>query len=765
MRPTSMFSKLRGRRSMLVMAAGAAILFGACDWPSEAAESAPAMPPAPPPPPAKPVVLPAVPTRDQIVFTAGPVEGLNSETEVYSMYSNGTGVRQVTDDDVVDYWARWSPDGKQFVYDCGLRVCTISADGGNKKVVSGGFSREMYPDWSPNGRFVVWGADEPTGGSNLYRTELATGTTVAITAGNAEKWSPTWCKDGLIWTSSFNGPSGPDQELFLFDAAAGTISQLTNMRTLPSEAEWSPDCKKVAFTAQDSAAGNFQNQIHILDMATRRTTRLTSSDLDHSHPTWSPDMSHLAFSGSPTFNGPGDIYTVSVSNPANEVNLTNSPKVDDVAPDWGAPQPNLYFERQDVNAGETQGSGSLVVKLSAPSSQTVTAVVTSSGGNATAGSDYNAVSQTLTFAPGETSKSVTLGIIDDSLFDPSESFNVVLSTVTNATLHDEDKQARVVIEDNDSPPPSSGGGGGSSGPPPPPPPPPPPGGGHIVNGRIVYSADGDLFTADPDGTDVVRLTYDGFSRYETDPAWSPDGTKIVFSTYGPNYSSGDYNLHLFVRNADGSGEVQITNDPHSDYGAAWSPDGTAIAFTRDMSSASRGFDIYVMQVDPNGVPTGQPVGVVETQYSERTPSWDPTSTHLAFEQQVTDYEIWIVEVATKAATRLTDNTWNDAYPDWAPDGSMIAFSADEHGDFDLRLLSPNGSGTITDLLTGPEEEMEPSWSPDSDRIAFVRRSISGGAHQTDIFTVAVDGTDVQPVTSDPSIREVGPDWGTAPIVP
>jgi hypothetical protein len=69
-------------------------------------------------------------------------------------------------------------------------------------------------------------------------------------------------------------------------------------------------------------------------------------------------------------------------------------------------------------------------------------------GSATSGSDYNAASGTLTFAPGETAKSFNIVIIDDNVKEPNETFNIVLSNVSSATLGSP-AGATVTILDND----------------------------------------------------------------------------------------------------------------------------------------------------------------------------------------------------------------------------------------------------------------------------------------------------------------------------
>jgi len=80
-------------------------------------------------------------------------------------------------------------------------------------------------------------------------------------------------------------------------------------------------------------------------------------------------------------------------------------------------------------------AASFIVTLSTASTETTTvAYATASYGSATAGSDYQATSGTLTFAPGETSKTITVLVQGDRLPEDNEIFYVNLSSPTNATI-------------------------------------------------------------------------------------------------------------------------------------------------------------------------------------------------------------------------------------------------------------------------------------------------------------------------------------------
>ncbi len=98
------------------------------------------------------------------------------------------------------------------------------------------------------------------------------------------------------------------------------------------------------------------------------------------------------------------------------------------------PTPSVSFALDSLTVLENAVSAALSVNLSSPSGQTVTVNYASSNGTATAGSDYTAVNSQLTFSPGDTTKSISIPIINDSSDENQESFNVTLGSPINAVL-------------------------------------------------------------------------------------------------------------------------------------------------------------------------------------------------------------------------------------------------------------------------------------------------------------------------------------------
>jgi Tol biopolymer transport system component len=243
-----------------------------------------------------------------------------------------------------------------------------------------------------------------------------------------------------------------------------------------------------------------------------------------------------------------------------------------------------------------------------------------------------------------------------------------------------------------------------------------------ANGKIAFVRDGNVWKMDPDGTHKRQLTFLSGAETAGAPRWSPDGTRIAYQacrTY-----SGTLNCDIWTMRADGSGKTRITRHVARDDQPTWSPNGVWIAFTtnRDyLATDVPSSNIYRIRAT---APFGKAIGPVEEDCSTFPTCGEP------------GYEYF----------------W-DAEPDWAPDGSTIAFtrvSSFGCGCYDLEYevrVVPVWTGAPSTIVT---HDWDPSWSPGGRRIAVARWGWNGGSSDgpdvSNIVHVASDGTGLKEVT-------------------
>jgi Tol biopolymer transport system component len=172
-----------------------------------------------------------------------------------------------------------------------------------------------------------------------------------------------------------------------------------------------------------------------------------------------------------------------------------------------------------------------------------------------------------------------------------------------------------------------------------------------------------------------QLTDTGANTNNDQPAWSPDGTQIAFASMRGNLS--DHNI--FVMNADGSDETNLTNDQgNRAWEPSWSPDGSKIAFSY---SAGGPEQIYSMDADGTDLVqlTDTGAGTDNDQ-----PAWSPDGTRIAFASQrgnLTYHNVFVMDADGTSQTNLiNDRSDQSQEPAWSPDGTQIAFGYAANGE-------------------------------------------------------------------------------------
>ena len=182
-----------------------------------------------------------------------------------------------------------------------------------------------------------------------------------------------------------------------------------------------------------------------------------------------------------------------------------------------------------------------------------------------------------------------------------------------------------------------------------------------------------LYVVPSEGGAPVQLTDGGF---DTEPNWSPDGSRIAFTSYRNGRTS------IWVVPAEGGEATQLTFGPRiAETGAAWSPDGTRIAFGSLRAGLGGGIAVMPAAGGPVTLLTDSPLA-----NSDDTPTWSPDGEWIAFNRySATTFEdLWIVSAEGGVPMQLTDVAGvNDFVAAWSPNGYEIAFTSNRSGAYEL----------------------------------------------------------------------------------
>lgn len=212
----------------------------------------------------------------------------------------------------------------------------------------------------------------------------------------------------------------------------------------------------------------------------------------------------------------------------------------------------------------------------------------------------------------------------------------------------------------------------------------------------------EIFEMQADGTAPhVVIRSEGFGNYS--PAYSPDGSKILFHT------NRDGNMEVYVADADGSNQINLTNHPANDGTASWSPDGSKIVFSSDRNGL---FQIFVMDSD------GANVRLLfeHPDHNDLRPRYSPDGRKIVFGTQnryETDYHLAMIDADGQNYEKLTYGAGQFSQAAWI-DSRTLVFSGrrSDSDNWQLYILQlPEADGMVLIPITfASANHRNPAWA-------------------------------------------------------
>jgi len=183
------------------------------------------------------------------------------------------------------------------------------------------------------------------------------------------------------------------------------------------------------------------------------------------------------------------------------------------------------------------------------------------------------------------------------------------------------------------------------------------------------TSDSDIFVANVDDllasvAGSQNITNNGSDAIDDDPDWSPDGTKIAFTSHPPSDNPiNPIHAEIYVINPDGTGLTRLTFNNYEERAPSWSPDGSRIVFmARVGTHGGNGFEICVMNADGTNF-----VQLTDNAVFEGTPTFSPDGQKIVWGRDVgagQGQELFLMNADGTNQMQLTDTVGTNVFPNW-----------------------------------------------------------------------------------------------------
>jgi Tol biopolymer transport system component len=413
-----------------------------------------------------PLVASALP---KIAF--GSVRDSNNH-DIYTMDSDGSNETRLTTHLAYDDQPAWSPDGTKLAFitdrDGNFEIYTMTSVGGAQTRLTNNPAGDGFPAWSPDGSKIAFVRGNLRNPSTfeIFVMNADGGNQVQLTNDSVIDGVPSWSPDGskIVFMSGGSSVFDPKSfEIYVINADGSNRTRLTNNSIVDGQPSYSPDGTKILF-----GSGNAMSpegiEIYVMNANGTNPTRLTNNSVTDGFPTWSQDGTRIVFArGSIAAETAVELYIMNADG-SNQTKLTTNSALD-WFPDWQPIEsPPSQIQLSSASYAATEGGGSTTFTVTRTGAVTGSATVayatsdtvgagqcSSLTGVASERCDYETTVGTLSFAIGETSKTVSILLVDDTYAEGSETFTVTLSNVAGSgAALGPPATATITITDNDA---------------------------------------------------------------------------------------------------------------------------------------------------------------------------------------------------------------------------------------------------------------------------------------------------------------------------
>ncbi|MCB2209765.1 TIR domain-containing protein [bacterium] len=220
----------------------------------------------------------------------------DGDAEVFVMKPDGSDQTQITFNQEIDTFAKFSPNGSKIAFmsmrDGDNEIFVMNSDGSNITKLTDNKKEDQRPRWSPDGKMIAFFSNRG-GGYDLYIMNADGSDQKKITNQNFPNNSIfpklSWSSDGS--TIAFNSDMDGDSEIYLMNLDSSNIVQLTNNDSNDGQPDISPDMSKIVFESDRYG----DTEIFVMDITGDNLHQLTSAKGVSLGPNFSPEGTKIIF--------------------------------------------------------------------------------------------------------------------------------------------------------------------------------------------------------------------------------------------------------------------------------------------------------------------------------------------------------------------------------------------------------------------------------------------------------------------------------------